>query len=86
MAVNTLILGSALELRELHRRLLKAAKAKVMLMDKVSEVWKWLDKEYSGRTELTAVLIGELQVFQPKRHCKTDPVKFLYLYTKLDKI
>ena len=39
---DTSIAGSTLELKELCRHLPKIAQAEVMVMDKVSDVWKWL--------------------------------------------
>ena len=64
MATNILISTSILELRELHRWIPKTAQAKVMVTDKVFNVWKWLKMEYCGCMELTTALIGRLQAFQ----------------------
>ena len=51
MKTDGSMVGTMLELRELLKRLPKMVQTEVMTMEKVQDVWAWLEKEYGGRVE-----------------------------------
>ena len=50
-------------------------------MEKVQDIWAWLEKEYGGQVELTSALIRRLQEFTFNKTSRMDTAKFIDLHT-----